>query len=569
MKKSKELIKSVRNTHKHLRTIKAFFKEAGEKFTGLSKFMSKQITKLKSNPDVFDCFNRFLGFHQSYLEKYNNYFEFLGSSFTQKHSYLKAYGAELKNMSKVEDEVERVIEEIYYSKGKITAEEEESKLDEANKKLLFCSVNSLDEIGDQLIESFVDLMQVIFIRENTHELENRMIIQHDHLKKLRKIIHENVSDSSEALMEKLNILSSNHNLKLIGYKSQLDPPIKLEDLVLKKMNITKRDIVGLTSTIKRENSRKHHENKNNTNNKNHKEKSKDSKLNNNLDNRTEKSSVINMNYSQSSSINQSYNLQKSNKITDEMKVSISPRRNKHVSTQKRPDIGNNQINYSKKNRENKQIEEYKSHFNTQKLKEEVICSKKKDNRDRNLASEERRNIETYHKDSLNANPKNKGNHGAHMFSNFNTNLNSHQLFQGSNSNISSYLPHYPNTAKSGNNAYPMLPIQELEEDSSLINVKERVNNKYVSFNNYNNNNNHHHHSFNNEREEESENNDISKMSQIERDKESIKAEIKNIAIQHNRNTKKREAPLSSFPKPIVLENMKKQYKEIYKKTHQN
>jgi len=251
MKKSKELIKSVRNTHKHLRTIKAFFKEAGEKFTGLSKFMSKQITKLKSNPDVFDCFNRFLGFHQSYLEKYNNYFEFLGSSFTQKHSYLKAYGAELKNMSKVEDEVERVIEEIYYSKGKITAEEEESKLDEANKKLLFCSVNSLDEIGDQLIESFVDLMQVIFIRENTHELENRMIIQHNHIKKLRKLIHENVSDSSEALMDKLNIYNSDHNLKLIGYRSQLDP-LKLEDLVLKKMDITKRNIAGLTSITKKE-----------------------------------------------------------------------------------------------------------------------------------------------------------------------------------------------------------------------------------------------------------------------------------------------------------------------------
>mmetsp|Transcript_28114 Transcript_28114/g.29308 ORF Transcript_28114/g.29308 Transcript_28114/m.29308 type:complete len:577 (+) Transcript_28114:79-1809(+) len=217
MDKALSLISNLNNAHSHLHTIKSFFKDISERFLSLNKFMNQQINGLRTNSDIFSCFNKSISSHQEILRKYNLYFEFLGNSLLKKHDSLQQCREKLSRSEEVKKEAERIALYIKKRERRVTVEEEESLFDEVNKNLLYSSVDCVEHMSSQMMGFFDDLMQVTFFRDSIRSEESKLIGESETISELYDLIHRNVSCKTNILLEKFRM--SQNQIKLMNEHS--------------------------------------------------------------------------------------------------------------------------------------------------------------------------------------------------------------------------------------------------------------------------------------------------------------------------------------------------------------
>ena len=169
MIRAKQLLDKLELSHKHLRTLKRFFKEASLQYKKLSEFFNNQNTELRVNPDLFDCFNNLLSSHQSMYSSISNEIITKSEKFNICHKSLKDYGNRIKAwISKSKNEIEVESKKLKKEKDIISYEKElklfeninsdiTSKIQEVAiclvrevKAFSYCLITNNDDISNQI-----------------------------------------------------------------------------------------------------------------------------------------------------------------------------------------------------------------------------------------------------------------------------------------------------------------------------------------------------------------------------------------------------------------------------------
>ena len=190
MQKCNELLKTLKNSHKNLRSIKCFFKEMGNLFEKFSKNISKETRKLRSNPDLFDIMHKLLSSEQIVLESFSKIIYQQSKGFYNCHKKLKDFGKILKKDLPKNEQKAKELFKIYTNTLNlnnnlneknindkdikiVSIEEEYNIYLDLNKEIFNKSIKTINEINTTFQDFSLILLKIKEFEIDSNQYNNK------------------------------------------------------------------------------------------------------------------------------------------------------------------------------------------------------------------------------------------------------------------------------------------------------------------------------------------------------------------------------------------------------------